>query len=104
MAMRCFGRARLAGTSRPLALSFFRAVDLAAVLWALLRAGDFFCAADFAAARALGFLLAIDALPFSNYGRTLAHFAVCRVGKGALAPCPPWQFNTMRWARGVYHR
>jgi hypothetical protein len=42
----------------------FRAVDLAAVLLAVLRAGDFFDAAVFAAARDFGFCLAIDALPF----------------------------------------
>src|SRR4030088_2326626 len=65
MAMRCFGRTRLtvgcarALVLRSLALIAFRAVDLAAVL----RAGDFFCAAVRAAARDVGFCLAIRCLP-----------------------------------------
>src|ERR1700681_4834166 len=90
MAMRCFGRARLAGAgARPLALSFFRAVGLAAVLLAtVLRGGDFFCAAMRPAAREVGFCLAIGVLPF-RCGKTLAQIALRRVGKGALAPCPP---------------
>src|SRR5712664_507038 len=60
MAMRCFGRGRglAAGSAR--ALSFLRAVDLAAVLLAVLRAADFFNAAVFAAVRDFGFFLAID--------------------------------------------
>jgi hypothetical protein len=54
MAMRCLGRARFTGAGAlPLLFSLRRAVGLAA---ATLRAGDFFCAADFAAARAAGFL------------------------------------------------
>src|SRR6202011_2170029 len=69
MAIRCFGRARLAESCaralvlRSLALMVFRAVDLAAVLLAVLRAGDFFCAAVRAAARDVGFCLAIRCLP-----------------------------------------
>src|SRR5450759_1060418 len=85
MAMRCFGRARLAvGNARALvlrtlalrfvalrsvalrsaalrsaALIVFRAVDLAAGF----RAGDFFCAAVRLAARDVGFCLAIRCLP-----------------------------------------
>jgi hypothetical protein len=43
-----------------LALIGFRAEDLARVL----RAGDFFRAAVFAAARDFGFRLAIDVLPY----------------------------------------
>src|ERR1700677_3614323 len=95
--MRCFGRARLtAGTMRPFAFSFFRAEDLAAVLLAgllavllmFLRADDFFCAALRLAARAVGFCLAIDVLPF-GYEERVAQIACRRVGKGALAPCPP---------------
>src|ERR1700722_10452781 len=92
MAMRCLGRARFTGAAAlPLLFSFLRAVDLAAAL----RAGDFFCAAVLAAARAvglldfrLGFFLAIDVLPF-RYPKRLAQMALRRVGKGALAPCPP---------------
>jgi hypothetical protein len=70
MAMRCFGRARLAEgcpralVLRSLALMVFRALDLAAVLLAMLLRGDFFCAAVRAAARYVGFCLAIDVLPF----------------------------------------
>src|ERR1700692_1451209 len=89
MAMRCFGRARLAGAgARPLDLSFLRAVGLAAVLpAALLRAGDFFCWAARLAARDVGFFfLAIDVLPFWSRGKTLAQIALRRVGKAA---CPP---------------
>src|ERR1700675_5116704 len=89
MAMRCFGRARLAGAgARPLDLSFLRAVGLAAVLpAALLRAGDFFCWALRLAARDVGFFfLAIDVLPFWSRGKTLAQIAARRVGKAA---CPP---------------
>src|ERR1700688_3240913 len=89
MAMRCFGRARLAGAgARPLDLSFLRAVGLAAVLpAALLRAGDFFCWALRLAARDVGFFfLAIDVLPFLSRGKTLAQIALRRVGKAA---CPP---------------
>jgi hypothetical protein len=55
-----------------LAFSFFRAEGLAAGLPADLRAGDFFSAAAFAAARDFGFFLAIDVLPFSNCRRTLS--------------------------------
>jgi hypothetical protein len=45
----------------------FRDVGLAAVLRAmLLPAGDFFCAAVRAAAREVGFCLAIDVLPFRS--------------------------------------
>ena len=77
MAMRCFGRARglaagspralvLRSVLRSLALICFRAVDLAAVLLALLRAADFFNAAVFAAVRDFGFCLAIDVLPFRS--------------------------------------
>ena len=59
-----------ASAARPLALSFFRAVDLAAVLPAArLRAGDFFCAAVRAAVRDFGFCLAIDVLPFGVVGK-----------------------------------
>jgi hypothetical protein len=47
---------------RALALIVFRDVDLAAVL----REGDFFCAAVRAAARDVGFCLAIDVLPFPS--------------------------------------
>ena len=69
MATRCFGLARFTGApALPLLFSFRRAVGLVA---AALRAGDFFCADDFAAARAEGFLdffvgffFAIGALPF----------------------------------------
>jgi hypothetical protein len=65
MAMRCLGRARLAGAGpRALDLSFFRAVDLAAAfLSVVLRDGDFFNAAVLAAVREFGFFLAIAALP-----------------------------------------
>src|SRR5436190_19452753 len=65
--MRCFG-ARLTGPeASALALRFFgsmvfRAVDLVAVL----RAGDFFCAAMRAAARDFGLCLAIPCLPYSG--------------------------------------
>jgi hypothetical protein len=52
-----------------------RAADLAAVL----RAGDFFCAAVFAVARDVGFFLAIGVLP-SRDGEGLAQFAVRSVG------------------------
>jgi hypothetical protein len=70
MAIRCFGRARLAGAgARALVLSFFRAADLAAVLLAVFRAGDFFCAALRLAARDAGFCLAIDVLPFHWTGK-----------------------------------
>src|ERR1700737_426119 len=104
MAMRCFGRARLAGACarpfalRSLALIVFRAVDLVADLAAALRAGDFFCAAVRLAARDVGFCLAIDVLPF-RYEERLARIALRRVGKGALAPCPPWQLSALWWAR-----
>jgi hypothetical protein len=54
----------------------FRAVDLPAVL----RGGDFFCAAVRTAARDVGFFLAIDVLPYRVQGERLAHFAVRRVG------------------------
>src|ERR1700688_3614077 len=69
MAMRCFGRARFAGTARALVLRSFALIDLRAVdLAAALRAGDFFWAAVLAAARAVGFFvgffLAIDVLPY----------------------------------------
>src|SRR6478609_10278977 len=90
MAMRCFGRARFAaGTPRALvlrslALMIFRAVDLLAVL----RGGDFFCAAVRAAARDVGFCLAIDVLPYRVVGERLAHFAVRRVGQAKASP--PW--------------
>ena len=76
MAMRYFGRARLAAgcaralVLRSLALICFRDVDLAAVLLAtLLRAGDFFCAAVRTAARDVGFCLAIPCLPDSGRAR-----------------------------------
>jgi hypothetical protein len=38
-------------------------------LLAVLRAGDFFCAAVRLAARDVGFRLAIDVLPFNSIGR-----------------------------------
>src|ERR1700736_160201 len=78
MAMRCFGRTRFATgapralVSRPLDLTDFRVVDLATVLRGgvlraeILRAGDFFCAAVRAAARDVGFCLAIGVLPFGS--------------------------------------
>ena len=60
-------RGQRARALRPSALMVFRDVDLAAVLLAaLLRAGDFFCAAVRAAARDVGFFLAIDVLPFRS--------------------------------------
>src|SRR3982074_3010459 len=76
MAIRCLARARLGVGSaralglrslavRALSLMVFRAVDLAAVL----RAGDFFCAAVRLAARDVGFCLAIDVLPSRFEGR-----------------------------------
>jgi hypothetical protein len=68
MATRCFGRAFFAGAGvLPLLFSLRRAVDLAAAL-----RGDFFCADDFVAARAVGFLaffLAIGALPFVSVNK-----------------------------------
>src|SRR5260370_24526741 len=110
MAMRCFGRARgfaagspraLASRSflRSLALICFRAVDLAAVL----RAGDFFCAAVRAAARGVGFFvgsfLAIHLLPFhlarEGYHRSrwigpTKRARAPRLGsKGAVSGTPP---------------
>src|SRR3954471_20345813 len=63
--MRCFARLCLGGAeARALALRSFgfvacRAMDLLAIL----RAGDFFCAAVRAAARDVGFCLAIPCLP-----------------------------------------
>src|ERR1700761_6501763 len=88
MATRCFGRARLAGAGAlPLLASFLRAVLLAAAL----RAGDFFCAVDLAAARAAGlfaFFLAIDALPCVSLGGMLAQQRLRRVGKAKRAPHP----------------
>src|SRR5277367_6003618 len=90
MAMRCFGRARLAaGTARALvlrslALTVFRAVDLAAIL----RAGDFFCAAVWAAACEVGFFvgffLAIDVLPLRLW-EDVSTIALRRVGKAKRA-------------------
>src|SRR5215212_5252442 len=68
--MRCFARACLGGAEaralafRSLGLVVCRAVDVLAIL----RAGDFFCAAERAAARDVGFCLAIPCLPDS--GRT----------------------------------
>src|SRR4051794_40777077 len=78
MAMRCFGRR---GFATGVALSGLRNVDLATIF----GAGDFFCAVVRAAALEVGFCLAINLLPFVM-GSRLAHF----VGKGALAPCPPF--------------
>src|ERR1700733_12486568 len=83
MAIRCFGRLRLAvGTTRAFDFSFFRAEDLAAVLTAVLvvalRAGDFFRAVVRLAAREVGFFLAIGVLPF-RYRERLAHFKATRV-------------------------
>jgi hypothetical protein len=55
---------------RPLDLSFFRAVDLAAVLLTtVLRVDDFFCAALRPAGRDAGFFLAIGVLPFLVAGK-----------------------------------
>jgi hypothetical protein len=54
-----------AGFGCALALIGLRAVDLAAGF----RAGDFFNAAVFAAARDFGFCLAIEALPFRLSGK-----------------------------------
>src|SRR6185295_3718259 len=60
MATRCFGRRGFAaGIARAFAFSGLRDVDFAAGL----RAGDFFCAAVRAAARDVGFCLAIYLLP-----------------------------------------
>src|ERR1700712_3950213 len=89
MAMRCFGRARLAGVgARPLLASFFRADDLTAALTAFvlaalalaaLRAGVFFCEVGRLAGRdddfLVGFFLAINVLPFRNR-KGLAQFAL----------------------------
>jgi hypothetical protein len=59
--MRCLGRGfGFATADARLALIGFRAEVFALVL----RAGDFFSAAVFAAARDFGFFLAIDVLPF----------------------------------------
>src|ERR1700722_6762596 len=90
MAMRCFGRARLAaGTVRAFDFNFLRAEDLAAVLVAVLpalllaifpavlRTGDFFCAAPRLAAREVGFFLAMDELPF-RYEQRVAHLKARR--------------------------
>ena len=60
-------RGRAIFALRPWALIAFRDADFAAVLRvALLRGGDFFCAAVRAAARDVGFCLAIDVLPFRS--------------------------------------
>src|SRR5690348_3587238 len=87
MATRCFGRAFFAGAGAlPLLFSLRRAVVLVVVLAAALR-GDFFCAADFAAARAAGFFaffLAIDALP-SVRRASVSRMAFVRVGKAKRA-------------------
>src|ERR1700722_20314080 len=95
MAIRCFGRVRLAvGAARALvlrslALTVFRAVDLAAILRvAALRTGDFFCAVVRPAARAVGFFvgffLAIDVLPF-GWWENVSKIALRRVGKAKRA-------------------
>src|SRR3981081_353242 len=107
MAMRCFGRARglAAGSARALALICFRAVDLAVLLATVLlatvlRAGDFFCAAVRAAARDVGFFLAIPCL--HNAGRTrlsdapLVEVSSCRAQRqlsscACFAPTPSYR-------------
>src|SRR4051812_42119895 len=93
MAMRCFGRR---GFGTGVALSGLRNVDLATIF----GAGDFFCAVVRAAALEVGFCLAINLLPFVM-GSRLAQFSLRRVGKGALAPCPPFTraWETLWWAR-----
>src|ERR1700754_142433 len=93
MATRCFGRR---GFATGMALSGLRDVDLATIF----GAGDFFCAVVRTAALEVGFCLAINRLPFC-YGRRLAQFGLRRVGKGALAPCPPFTrpLETLWWAR-----
>src|SRR5260370_23525804 len=88
MAMRCLGRARFAAgparalVLRSLALMIFRAVDLLAVL----RGGDFFCAAERAAARGDGFSFATDGLPYQVVGERVAHFEVCFAGSAKAQP------------------
>src|SRR6266403_1124484 len=81
MAMRCFGRAFLAGLAfagTPLAfdLMVLRAEDLAAVLWP----DHFFFTAGCAAARDATFFLAMGASLFVCGGRLTQNFFV-RVGK-----------------------
>lgn len=82
MAMRCLGHARLGVGTPRLALMVFRAMDLAAVLPGFFRAGDFFIAAVFAAARAVGFLLAMEAVSFRVVGEKLAGIAICEAFVG----------------------
>src|SRR3954449_11083211 len=90
MAMRCFGRAFLAGLAfaavTPLAfdLMVLRAEDLAAVLWP----DHFFFTAGCAAARDATFFLAMGASLFCLWREANTEF-FRRVGKGAFAPCPP---------------
>jgi hypothetical protein len=67
MAMRGFGRAfDFAIAEGRLALIGLRALGLVTVLVAVLRVGDFFSAAVLAAARDVGFRLAIGVLPFRS--------------------------------------
>src|ERR1700738_1467015 len=92
MAMRCFGRARFAtGAPRALALIAFRAVDLAVCL----RGGDFFCAAALAAAREVGFCLAIDVLPFAWCG---GNVSTDRASEDGLSAASSPSYET-RWAQ-----
>src|SRR4051795_785765 len=87
MAMRCFGRVLelglgFAGTPRAFDLISLRDEDFAAVLCPV----HFF----FTAGRAAAFCLAIfSCLPDRSMGRLAQVLTFCRVGKGALAPCPP---------------
>src|SRR6185312_981613 len=86
MATRCFGRAFFAGADAlPLLFSLRRAVD-AMDLAAALR-GDFFCAADFVAARAAGFLVFLLAIVLSpSFGEhSLSRKRFRRMGKAKRA-------------------
>src|SRR6185437_10673484 len=98
MATRCFGRAFFAGADAlPLLFSLRRAVDLAAAL-----RGDFFCAADFVAARAAGFLVFLLAIVLSpSFGEhSLSRMRFRRMGKAKRAHCHDRQarVGTLRFA------
>ena len=101
MAMRCFGRAFLAGydlaAATPLAfdLMVLRAEDLAAVLWP----DHFFFTAGCAAGRDATFFLAISASLFVCRGRLTQNFFVGWAKRSVPAKLPDLILRSLRSRR-----